>query len=148
MCKQNKTKYPCGHSTRTTEFCAKNLSSSRSLCTRPTSSSSGFSTSSWRSSLFGITARPVSPTHETSRENQTPTPTRRHRERKFPRPHLMAPGKEVDRLGSRRKIQDDVTVLRRERITGTPPHVERGCVFTRCGIEDGVRPSFQSYLTI
>ena len=148
MCKQIKTKYPCGHSTCTIKYCAKNPSSSRILCTRPTSSSSGFSTSSWRSSFFGIPARPVSPPHETSREHQNSTLICCDCERQFLRSHLMALRKEVDGLGSRRNIKDDVTVLRREGITGTPPYVERGSVLTRRGIEEGVRPCFQSYSTI
>ena len=148
MCKQIKTKYSCGHSARTTEYCAENPSSSRRLRPRPTSGSSGLSTSSWGSSFFGIPSRPVSPpTHETSHEHQNSTLICRGCEREFLSSHLMALRKEVDQLGIRRNVKDDVTVLRREGITGTPPQVERGCVLTRRGIEEGVRPPFQSYST-
>ena len=131
-----------------TEYCAENpSSSSRRLNPRPTSGSSGFSTSSWGSSFFGIPARPVSPPHETSHENQNSTLICCNCELGFLRSHLMALRKEVDQLGIRRNLKDDVTVLRREGTTGTPQQVERGCILTRRGIEEGVRPSFPSFST-
>jgi len=109
------------------EYCAENpSSSSRRLRPRPTSGSSGFSTSSWGSSFFGIPAGPVSPTHETSHENQNSTLICCNCELEFLRSHLIALKKEVDQLGTRRNVKDDVAVLRRKGITGTPPQVERG----------------------
>lgn len=148
MCKQIKTKHSCGHSTSTTEYCAENPSPSRRLRPRPTSGSSGFSTSSWGSSFFIIpSAHPVSPTHKTSYERQNSTLICSDCEREFLRTHLTALRKEVDQLGIRRNTKDDVTVFRGEGVTRTPPQAERGCVLTRRGIEEGKPLSFPSYST-
>jgi len=147
MCKQIRTKYSCCHSTSTTEYCAENPSPSRRLRPRPASGSSGFSATSWGSSFFVIPTNPVSPTHETSREHRNSTLICCDCEREFLRTHLTALRKEVDQLGIRRNVKDDVTVLRGEGIAGTPPQAGRGCVLTRRGIEEGSRPSFPSYST-
>ncbi|PWW77881.1 hypothetical protein C7212DRAFT_362475 [Tuber magnatum] len=144
MCRKVRTTYSCNHSTTTTEYCAENPSPSRLFRPRPTSGSSGFSASSWGSSFLIMPVHPVPPTHNTTHEQQTSTLICRECEREFLKTHLTALKREVDSLGVRRNVKDDVTVLSGDGIIGTPPLAERGCLLTRRGIEEGKRLSFGS----